>query len=164
MAERDEATQSAKRTVLRQLTYGLYVVTVAAGDERGAFTANWLSQASFDPPLVMVSVERDSHSLPLIRQAGRFAVNVLETGQRELAGHFGKKARHVGDKLAGIPHHQSPSGQPILDQALGYVVCAVSGELDAGDSVIVLGEVVEARVLREGEPLTMREAGFRHAG
>jgi flavin reductase (DIM6/NTAB) family NADH-FMN oxidoreductase RutF len=160
----DEAAQAAKRTVLRQISYGLYVVTAVAGDERGAFTANWLSQASFDPPLVMVSVERDSHSLPIIRAAGRFAVNVLETGQRELAGHFGKKARHVGDKLAGIPHHPSSSGQPVLDQALGYVVCEVAGELEAGDSVIVLGEVVEAELLRAGEPLTMREAGFRHAG
>lgn len=156
----------AKRAVLRQFTYGLYVVTVAHGEEHGAFTANWLSQASFDPPLVMISVERDAHSLPLIRAAGRFAVNTLASGQRELAGHFGKKARHVGDKLAGIPHHSSTSGQPVLDDALGYVVCRVTGELEAGDSVIVLGEVVEAGLLREGEvePLTMREAGFRHAG
>jgi flavin reductase (DIM6/NTAB) family NADH-FMN oxidoreductase RutF len=154
----------AKKTVLRWFTYGLYVVTSQDGDERGAFTANWLSQASFDPPLVMVSVENDSHSLPIIQRSGRFSVNVLESGQRRLSGHFGKKTRNVGDKLADIPHHLSPSGLPILDDALGYVICEVTGQLEAGDSVIVLGEVVEAKVLREGEPLTMREAGFRHAG
>lgn len=154
----------AKRAALRMITYGLYVVTVVHRDDRGAFTANWLSQASFEPPLVMVSVERDSHSLPLIRASGKFAVNMLEAGQRELAGHFGKKTRHAGDKLANIAHHASETGLPVLDDALSYVVCAVTGEIDAGDSAVVVGEVIEAGVLRDGTPLTMAEAGFRHAG
>ena len=160
----EQIDQQAKKTVLRLFTYGLYVVTSIEGETPGSFTANWLSQASFDPPLVMVSVEADSHSLPIIRAGGRFAVNVLESGQRELAGHFGKKARHVGNKLEGIPHHSSQTGLPVLDAALGYVVCQVTGEMPAGDSVVVVGEVIEAQLFREGEPLTMREAGFRHAG
>jgi flavin reductase (DIM6/NTAB) family NADH-FMN oxidoreductase RutF len=159
-----ELDQAAKKTALRMFTYALYVVTSTDGEERGAFTANWLGQASFEPPLVMVSVEADSHSLPIIRSSGRFAVCVLESGQRELAGHFGKKHRHAGDKLDGIPHHASASGLPIIDDALSYVVCQVTGELPAGDSVVVVGEVIEAAVLREGTPLTMAEAGFRHAG
>lgn len=154
----------AKRTALRWFTYGLYCVTVAHGDDVGAFTANWLSQASFEPPMVMVSVEADSHSLPLIRASGRFAINVFASGQRELAGHFGRKTRHVGNKLASIPHYFSASGLPILDDALGYVVCEVTGELPAGDSAVVVAEVVEAVVLHDGAPLTMAEAGFRHAG
>jgi flavin reductase (DIM6/NTAB) family NADH-FMN oxidoreductase RutF len=145
-------------------SYGLYVVTAVDGQDRGAFLANWLSQVSFDPPMVVVSVEADSHSLPVIRGGGRFAVSVLESGQRELAGHFGKKTRNVGDKLAGMDHHPSATGLPILDAALSYIVCQVTGEIEAGDSVVVLGKVIEAGVLREGTPLTMAEAGFRHAG
>ena len=161
---RPELDQDAKRAALRMFTYAMYVVTTVDGEERGAFTANWLGQASFDPPLVMVSVEADSHSLPIIRSSGRFLINVLESGQRDLAGHFGKKHRHAGDKLEGIAHHQSETGLPVLDDALSYVVCDVTGEIDAGDSVVVVGEVIEAKVLREGTPLTMSEAGFRHAG
>jgi flavin reductase (DIM6/NTAB) family NADH-FMN oxidoreductase RutF len=156
---------AAKKTVLRWFTYGLYVVTSRDGESAGAFTANWLSQASFDPPLVMVSVEKDSHSLPIIRSSGQFTVNVLESGQRRLAGHFGKKTAKVGDKLADMEHYQTDDGLPILNDALGYVVCKISDEMDAGDSVVVLGEVVEAKVHREeGDPLTMAEAGFRHSG
>ncbi len=161
---RPELDQDAKRAALRMFTYAMYVVTTVDGKERGAFTANWLGQASFDPPLVMVSVEADSHSLPIIRSSGRFLINVLESGQRDLAGHFGKKHRHAGDKLEGIPHHMSETNLPVLDDALSYVVCDVTGEIDAGDSVVVIGEVIEAKVLREGTPLTMSEAGFRHAG
>ncbi len=163
-AERPQLDPDAKRAALRMFTYAMYVVTTVDGEDRGAFTANWLSQVSFDPPLVMVSVEADSHSLPIIRSSGRFLVNVLESGQRDLAGHFGKKHRHAGDKLVDIPHHSSDSGLPVLDDALSYVACEVSGEIETGDSVVVIGEVIEARVLREGTPLTMSEAGFRHAG
>jgi flavin reductase (DIM6/NTAB) family NADH-FMN oxidoreductase RutF len=156
---------AAKKTVLRWFTYGLYVVTSRDGDDTGAFTANWLSQASFDPPMVMVSVEKDSHSLPIIRRSGLFSVNVMETGQRRLAGHFGKKTANVGNKLADIEHYESPSGLPIINDAIGYVIVRVTGEIDAGDSVVVVGEVIEAAVHREeSEPLTMREAGFRHSG
>jgi len=162
-AARQEDVQS-RRTVLRWFTYGLYAVTVSHEGDVGAFTANWLSQASFDPPLLMVSVEADSHSLPLIRASGRFAVNVFVTGQRDLAGHFGRKTRHVGNKLTGIPHHLEPSGLPILDDALGYVTAEVTGEVAAGDSVVIVARVIDAVVQRDGAPLTMVEAGFRHAG
>jgi flavin reductase (DIM6/NTAB) family NADH-FMN oxidoreductase RutF len=163
--EMDTFDPAAKKTVLRSFTYGLYVVTCRDGESTGAFTANWLSQASFDPPLVMVSVEKDAHSLPIIRSSEQFSVNVLETGQRRLAGHFGKKTARVGDKLAEIDHYQTEGGLPILNEATGYVVCKVTGEMDAGDSVIVLGQVIEAAVHREdAEPLTMAEAGFRHSG
>ena len=161
----DTLDLDAKKTVLRKFTYGMYVVTCGDGNETGAFTANWLSQASFDPPLVMVSVENDAHALPVIRRSGTFTVNVLETGQRRLAGHFGKKTAKVGDKLADVEHYRTKSGQPILNDAVGYVVCRVVNEMDAGDSVIVLGEVIEAGVHRdEADPLTMAEAGFRHSG
>jgi flavin reductase (DIM6/NTAB) family NADH-FMN oxidoreductase RutF len=163
--DQETLDSAAKKTVLRWFTYGLYVVTSRNGDSTGAFTSNWLSQASFDPPLIMVSVEKDSHSLPIIRSSGQFTVNVLESGQRRLAGHFGKKTAKVGDKLADMEHYQNDDGLPILNDALGYVVCKVTDEMDAGDSVVVLGEVVEAKVHREeGDPLTMAEAGFRHSG
>jgi flavin reductase (DIM6/NTAB) family NADH-FMN oxidoreductase RutF len=158
--------QQAKKIVLRQLTYGLYAVTAAHGGERGVFTANWLSQASFEPPLVMVSVERDSSTLPLIRASGLFAVCPLAAGQRELAGALGRPKARVGDKYAAydLPVVQTESGVPALTDSLGYVVCRVESEVEAGDSVVFVAEVIEARVFVEGEPLTMREAGFRHAG
>ena len=156
----------AKKTVLRQFTYGLYAVTAAHDGERGIFTANWLSQASFEPPLVMVSVELASSTLPLIRGSGRFAVCPLADGQRDLAGALGRPKARVGDKFAAydLETLATEHGVPVLASALGYVVCAVTGEIPAGDSVVVVGEVVEARVLADGEPLTMRAAGFRHAG
>ncbi len=158
--------QAAKKTVLRQFTYGLYAVTAEHAGERGVFTANWLSQASFEPPLVMLSVENDSSTLPLIRAGGRFTICPLDSSQTELAGALGRPKKRAGDKFAALslPVVPTESGDPALAHALGYVVCRVIDERPAGDSVVLIGEVVEARVLNPGGPLTMREAGFRHAG
>ena len=156
----------AKKTVLRHFTYGLYAVTAEHAGERGVFTANWLSQASFEPPLVMLSVENDSSTLPLIRRSGLLAICPFVVGQRELAGALGRPKARVGDKYAAYDLSIVPteSGIPALADALGYVVCRVRSEVPAGDSVVFVAEVIEARILNDGEPLTMREAGFRHAG
>ena len=156
--------QGAKKAVLRLFTYGLYAVTCAHDGDANVFTANWVTQTSFDPPMVALSVENDSASLPIILAAGLFAVSPFATGQREVAGALGKPRARVGDKLAGHAYTTSPHGLPILDDLLGYVECRVTGHLTAGDSTLIAGEVVGAGLPRMGDPLTMREAGFRHSG
>ncbi len=156
----------AKKTVLRQFTYGLYAITAAHGGERGVFTANWLSQVSFEPPLVALSIERDSATLALIRASGHVVVCPLAEGQRELAGNLGRPRSRTGDKLVAysLETIETQTGQLALADALGYVALSVISETEAGDSVLLIGEVIEAKVIREGDPLTMRAAGFRHAG
>jgi len=157
----DEAT---KKQVLRLFTYGLYAVSCADGGEVNAFTANWLSQASFDPPMLMVSVENASKSLGMIQRSQHFAVNILESGQRELAGALGKTAFKVPDKLKGLTYAAGENGSPLLHDALGWVECRVAASVPAGDSTIIVGEVINVGLRREGTALTMKEAGFRHAG
>lgn len=156
---------AVKKEALRLFTYGLYAVSVRAGDQRNAFTANWLTQVSFDPPLVALSVDNSAASLPLIREAQRFVVNVYGAEQRELSGRLGKTLGRSPDKLDGIALSETPSGQPCLSDALGWVEVAVEHELPAGDSTLLLGRVVDAGMQRhDAEPLTMRAAGFKHAG
>lgn len=156
--------EAIKKQVLRLFSYGLYAVSVAGGGEVNAFTANWLSQASFDPPMLMVSVENDSKSLGMIQRSQHFAVNVYESGQRDLAGALGKTALKVPDKLKGLAYDLSEHGCPLLHDALGWVECHVTGSLPAGDSTVIVAEVIDVGLRREGEALTMKEAGFRHAG
>src|SRR5256886_16556105 len=90
---------STKKKVLRTFTYGLYAVGCANEGEVNIFTANWLTQVSFDPPLIAVSVENASKSLPMILRSRKFTVNVLRSGDRELAGTLGKSALRQPDKL-----------------------------------------------------------------
>jgi flavin reductase (DIM6/NTAB) family NADH-FMN oxidoreductase RutF len=158
--------QAAKKKILRDFTYGLYAVTAAHAGERGVFTANWLSQASFEPPLVMLSVENDSSTLPLIRASRRFAISPLAEGQKDLAGALGRPKKRAGDKFVTLDLAvvETASGVPALADSLGYVVCEVRSESPAGDSVVFIAEVVEARSFADTPPLEMRQAGFRHAG
>ena len=156
--------ETAKKAALRLFTYGLYAVTARHGDDENAFTANWLTQVSFDPPMLALSVESSSHSIGLIRASGVFTVNVLPSGDREVAGDLGKRWEKAPTKLAQVPHHTGPNGCAILDQALAYVECRVEGSVPAGDSTVFIARIVGAGVLREGAPLTMAESGFRHSG
>src|SRR5215210_8748714 len=100
----------AKKAVLRLFPYGLYAVTAADGTTASGMTANWLTQASFEPPLVAVAIENDARTLALVRAAGHFAVNVLATGQRELAGLLGRKSRNVPDKLPQTEYRAGETG------------------------------------------------------
>lgn len=182
---------AARKAVLRLCTYGLYVVTCAHRGQRNAFTANWLTQVSFEPSMLALSVERDAASLPLIRASGTFAVCVLDRGQRALAATLGRSLHRSPAKLEWLrwldPEQPGPArggslpvpdatteifqapGQtdnpvPVLADCLGYLRCRVATETPAGDSVLLVATVIDALLLREGQPLTMREAGFRHSG
>src|SRR2546427_4525536 len=154
---------AAKKTVLRSFPYGLYAVTVAHdGDEHG-MTANWVTQAAFEPPMVAVAVENTSKTISMIRDAHHFGVNVLQSGQRELAGKLGRSSEQAPQKLKGVKTKPAPeSGAPVIADCLGWVECRVVATLPSGDHTLVLGEVVAAGVEHDGEPLTMREAGFKY--
>jgi len=158
--------EAAKKTVLRQFPYGLYAITVAAGGEEHGMTANWVSQAAFEPPMIVVAIENTSKTIGMIRDAHHFGVNVLQQGQRELAGKLGRTSAQAPQKLKGIKTKPGPVAQtPVLADALGWVECRLVATLPAGDHTLVLGEILEAGVEHEGaQALTLQEAGFKYSG
>jgi len=157
--------QSAKKTVLRHFPYGLYAVTVAHGGEDHGMTANWLTQAAFEPPMVVVAIENTSRTIGMIRDSHHYAINVFLKGQRDLAAKLGRSSDQAPQKLKGIKTKPAPvSGVPVLVECLGWVECRVVATLPAGDHTLVLGEVVAAGVEHEGEALTLEEAGFKYSG
>jgi len=155
---------AAKKDLLRRLPFGMFAVTVAAGDMQNAFTANWLTQAGFEPPIIVVAVENEGRSIAMIRESGLLAVNLLGEDQRDLAGQLGRSFARNPHKLDGVPHRPSPNGCPILDGALGWLACRVTGELAAGDHTVFVAEITDAGILREGALLTLADAGFRYSG
>ena len=146
--------------LFRTLSTGVYVIGVAHGGRAGAFTAAWISQVSFDPLLLALSVNPEHASYPMLRESGGFTVNVLRHGQVDLARHFGCQSSRNVDKLAGIRWRASRSGAPILLDALAALECRVTGQMTAGDHQLVLGEAVGGEILAAGvEPLGYRETG-----
>ena len=141
----------AKKTALRMIPYGLYVLTAEAGDAISAATVNWVTQASFAPPLVAVGVKADSQVHGLIKQAGAFALNVLGKGQQPMAFTFFKPAERQGSTISGQPFRRGSTGAPILEATPAYVECRLITTVEKGDHSIFVGEVVEAGVSKAPE-------------
>ena len=85
--------------MLRKIPHGLYVCGVKDGEEVNGFTASWVMQASFTPPLVINCVKQDSKSHAMILSSSVFALSLLEDGQKEMAQNFFKPQRRVGNKF-----------------------------------------------------------------
>ena len=156
---------AVKKSVLRLFTYGLYAVGARHGDETSGMTANWVVQSSFEPPLLALAVEADSHTCQVIQASGAFAVSVYDGGQRELAGQLGRTYAKHPEKLDDLMWKPGPAtGSPVLVEALGWVECRVQSSAPSGDHILFVAEVVEAGHNREGTPLTLKEAGFKYSG
>jgi len=155
---------TARRTILGHFPYGLFVVTVAHDGEEHGMTANWITQASFEPPMIAVAIENTSKTIGLIRDAHHFAISLLTTEQRELAGKLGKTSEQAPQKLKGVKTKPAPRAQtPVLTEAVGWVECRAIASLPAGDHTLVLGEILEAGIENgDAEPLTLKEAGFKY--
>jgi flavin reductase (DIM6/NTAB) family NADH-FMN oxidoreductase RutF len=146
--------------LFRRLTAGVYVVGVAEGERRNAFTAAWLTQASFDPLLLALSVNPGHASYPLLIGGGGFTVSVLSRDQLHLARHFGTRSGRETDKLAGIAWRPGRTGVPVLAEAIAYFECRLSQRIPAGDHEIVIG-LVEAGelLLPNAAPLIYADTG-----
>ncbi|HZD24860.1 MAG TPA: flavin reductase family protein [Alphaproteobacteria bacterium] len=154
-----------KKTALRMIPYGIYVMTAQDGDEVAAATVNWVTQTSFSPPLVVVGVKADSGAYATARKSGHFALNMLGKGQQGAAFAFFKPAERDGNRISGEPFHNGSSGAPVLQNAVASVECRLVEVVERGDHHIFVGEVIDAAVARqpEGRPdaaiLEMKDLG-----
>jgi flavin reductase (DIM6/NTAB) family NADH-FMN oxidoreductase RutF len=138
---------NSKKTALRMIPYGLYVLTAEGdGGEVAAATVNWVTQVSFEPPLVVVGVKADSSAHALIGKTRCFALNVLGKDHKDLAFAFFKPTQKQGDTLNGQPYRRGATGSPILTNLPAYLECRVREIISQGDHSAVLAEVVDAGV------------------
>jgi flavin reductase (DIM6/NTAB) family NADH-FMN oxidoreductase RutF len=136
-----------KKTALRMIPYGIYVLTAKAGDGTvGTATVNWVTQTSFAPPLVAIGVKADSGAYAALKDSGTFILNMLGKGQHGAAFAFFKPAQVDGDTISGEPVRAGETGAPILKSAHACVECKVAEIVERGDHHIVIGEVVNAHV------------------
>ena len=135
----------SKKTVLRMIPYGIYVLT--ADDAKGnvaAATVNWVTQTAFAPPLVIVGVKADSGTYKTVKAAQAFALNMLGKEHKSLAFTFFRPVDLTNGKLSGQAFRKGETGAPILIDAPGAIECRVTAIVEQGDHHIVVGEVVEA--------------------
>lgn len=143
-------------TLFKQISHGVYVIGVSDGNHQNAFTAAWVMQVSFNPPLLAISINPGHYSYQLLQAGGVCAVNVLGQGQYAVAEHFGRPGK---DKMAGFQWQKDKTGAPILSESLVYFDCQVSHYTDAGDHKIAVCKVIAGARLNEGRPLLYNQTG-----
>lgn len=162
----DDNVKAAKKTALRMIPYGLYLLTGAnAKGDVAAATVNWVTQASFEPPLVAIGVKTDSLAHAVIKETGVFALNMLGKAGQNIAFTFFKSHQRDGDSIGGESFRKGKTGAPIFASAFAYVDCKLVGSVEKGDHSVFVGEVVDAGVPNPPEGradeaiLTLRDLG-----
>jgi flavin reductase (DIM6/NTAB) family NADH-FMN oxidoreductase RutF len=156
--------EQAKKTALRMIPYGLFVLGVGRGAEATASTVNWVTQASFAPPLVVVGVKEGTVTLDRIKADKKFAISVLGTGQKDMAFAFFKHVEPEGNTLGGYAFETKTTGCPVFTDAPAWWECELVTTVEEGDHVIVVGRVIEAGVNRQMDALTLKECGVNYGG
>jgi len=139
--------QDAKKTALRMIPYGIYVLTADDGEGNvAAATVNWVTQTAFAPPLVVVGVKTDSGAYSIVKKVKNFVLNMLGKSHKGMAFTFFKPAQLADGKLSGQAIRKAGNGAPILEDALAAVECKVTSIVEQGDHHIIVAEVVEAHL------------------
>lgn len=143
--------------IAKGILHGVYVVTVRTKDKINGMTAAWVSQVSFSPTMLMVSIAPARYTHGLINESGYFAINTLSEDQMELAKHFGFKSGRKLDKFKEIPYSDAPKGSPVIEGAYAFFECRLVDTFTAGDHTLFVGEATTARLLKpEKKPLQFR--------
>ncbi len=155
-----------RKRVLRLMTYGLYVVTAAAGGDLAAGTVTWLSQASFEPPLVMAGIRRDGRVHEVVNRSRAFAVHVLAATQQHVASAFFRPSVVDGGRLNGYAFERGPStGAPLLLDLPAWFEARVTDTVSRGDHTVFVAEVVGAGLRDPGAaPLALGDTPWSYAG
>jgi flavin reductase (DIM6/NTAB) family NADH-FMN oxidoreductase RutF len=142
-----EVTSSDFRNAMRQLTGGVSVITAGRGRDISGMTVTSVSSLSVDPPALIVSINREASSWPLVKRYGFFGVNILNADQVDIAERFtGKGGLKGADRFIGGQWTTGPSGVPLLASALAAIDCEVEDIVERHSHAIIIGRVLDVAV------------------
>ncbi len=161
-----------RRRVLWKMPSGLFVIGARAGDRRNGMTANWVTQVSFDPKLVAVSIEHEAVTHGLVAEGRVFSVNMISVDDRAAVRKFTKPvevevaAGGASGTLNGFPFHDGRTGAPVLDQAVAWLDCEVREAVEVGGHTLFVGEVVDCGFQHDEETpvLSMADTRMNYGG
>jgi len=157
------------KTALKMMPYGFYAITSRSGEDVNAMSANWLTQASFEPRLVALGLQKTCYTHGLVEAGRVFAINIFRTEDMECIKPFATSRSKNPEKMDEASYTLAPeTGCPVLQGAAAVIECRVQQIVDTGgDHDIIVGEVVGGQVLKPGEmgdSLTLMDIGWSYAG
>ncbi len=157
--------QTLKRS-LGQMMHGVQVVGAQHAGLSRAYCSHWVSQVSFEEPILMASISPKHDTHPLIAASGEFAVSVLagdQVGAGQYFSYPGRKFRYLADEfLTEFPG----TGLPVVRDAIAWLRCEVFEVKPMADHELFFARVVAVQPGRLKEPplLYSSRLGWRIAG
>ena len=141
---------------LRPISYGLYIIGSRKGDRINGQIANTVIQVCSEPPTISVAINKGNLTHEFIKDSRVFTVSVLcQDAPLSLIGKFGFQSGRDSDKFDGVNYKLGETKAPIvLEHTVAYMEAKVVNEVDVGTHTIFIGELVDAEVLTEDEPMT----------
>lgn len=142
------------KNAFRSLSYGVYIISTLDGERATGCVANSVMQITSSPATIAVSMNHDNYTNSCIKKSGKFAISILsEESNSELIGRFGFQSGKDVDKFDGIEAVEI-EGLSVVPDSCGYIVCKVIDQMETATHTVFLGEVLDADVLKNEEPMT----------
>jgi flavin reductase (DIM6/NTAB) family NADH-FMN oxidoreductase RutF len=156
--------QTLKRS-LGQMIHGVQVVGAAHDGVVRAYCSHWVSQVSFEEPIVMASVSPKHDTYPLMLASGGYTVSMLAADQADIGQYFsypGRKFRYIADEYLEL----LAAGQPIVRRCVAWLRCDIFETKTMADHELLFARVVEVGGDRLREPplLYSSRLGWRMTG
>ena len=127
-----------------RLTYPVYVVTAAAGDEHEGCLVGFATQCGIDPVRTLICLSNKNRTTRIAGKATHLGVNVLADENRDIAELFGGETGDDVNKLSWCRWRPGPGGAPILTSAAAYYIGLILDRVTLGDHVGHLVEPVDS--------------------
>jgi flavin reductase (DIM6/NTAB) family NADH-FMN oxidoreductase RutF len=148
---------------LGRIASGVFVATMERNGTRDGMLATWVSQASFEPPMITLAVRNGRPTLAALSEGSNFVMNVLHKDNKDLFKNFAKPDMTSEERFSGLEVLPKNEHGPVFSQAIAYLNCVVKKHLETGDHTIVSAEVVGGAILNEHEPMVhLRKSGFQY--
>ena len=154
----------ARKKILRKIPYGLYILGLKDGDKFHGMVGSWLSQCSFEPPLLMLGIKKGSYSHQMLEHNPYFTINFPRKNQKDLVQAFFKPYEVKDHKFGEVPFRLGQHGTPVLDGTLGHLECKVRQIVSGGDHDVVIADIVVSELREDTDNLTMRDTGWHYGG
>ncbi len=139
---------------------GVLTTAYDEGAGHSGVLATWISQASFSPPGLMMSVPSGYAEQHLAQLKTPFVLNLLKEG-RTVRRHFNHYVQPDDDPFAQVSHRPAINGCLVLDDALAYLECTVQSWMKCGSHWLIYAPVQAGEVL---EPTGVMAMEHRKSG
>ncbi len=140
--------------ILRNLSYGVYVISSLDGKRLVGCTANSAMQITSSPATIAISINHDNFTHNCITKTQKFSISILsEDSDPSIIGTFGFSSSRDTDKFQNFSYDMV-SDIPVVKDSCGYIVCKVVDSFETSTHTIFIGEVIDGDVYSKAVPMT----------